>query len=108
MLAVERAFALGAVAGCDKLWEEIHWALTRKCHLPADVVADDLEFYRGHSLDIKITGSVRGSVDPDDDFILECAVKAGARAIVSNDLKHLVRMQSFECIPILTPPEYLV
>jgi hypothetical protein len=37
-----------------------------------------------------------------------CAVRAKAHVIVSNDLKHLVRMRSFECIPIVTPEEYLL
>jgi hypothetical protein len=61
----------------------------------------------GFSLNIQITGEIKGSIDPDDDFILECAVRSKARVIVSNDLKHLVRMEHFEGIPILTPRQYL-
>ena len=102
-----KAFDCGVIASCDQLWREVTWVLTRKFHLPVSVVEDSLDFYRLHSLDIQITGEVKASVDPDDDFILECAARSKARVIVSNDLKHLVRMEHFEGIPILTPRQYL-
>ena len=102
-----KAFDLGAVASCDQLWIEIAWVLTRKFHLPVSTVEDSLDFYRLHAIQIQITGEIRGSVDPDDNFILECAVRSKARVIVSSDLKHLVRMEHFEGIPILTPRQYL-
>jgi predicted nucleic acid-binding protein len=60
------------------------------------------------SVDVKIDGSIRGSIDPDDDFILECAVRSKAQCIVSNDLKHLVSLGTFEGIPILTPTQYVL
>lgn len=54
-----------------------------------------------------IDGTIRGCADPDYDFILECAVRSKARVIVSNDRKHLVKMGSYECIPIVTPEQFL-
>ncbi len=105
--AIHKAFDTSLIAGCDQLWKEIEWVLTRKFHLLADIVRDDLAFFRMHSLDVQITGGVKGCIDPDDDFLLECAVRSGARVIVSNDLKHLVRLGSFEGIPIVTPSAYL-
>ena len=44
--------------------------------------------------------------DPDDDRILECAVAAGAQAIISGD-RHLVSLGSFQSIPIQTPRQFL-
>jgi len=105
--AVCKAFDLGIIAACDQLWREVGWVLTRKFHLPVSLVEDNLDFYRLYSLHIQITGEIKGSIDPDDDFILECAVRSKARAIISNDLNHLVRMEQFEGIPILTPRQYL-
>jgi uncharacterized protein len=46
------------------------------------------------------------SVDPDDDAVLACAVAAKAEAIVSGD-DDLLRLGSYEGIPILTAPEML-
>jgi predicted nucleic acid-binding protein len=105
--AIVKAFDSAFIAGCDRLWEEIDWALTRKFHLPVDVVAETLGFYRMHTLNITTTGEIKGSIDPNDDFLLECAVKAKAKLIISGDLKHLVRMKSFEGIRIVTPNDYV-
>jgi putative PIN family toxin of toxin-antitoxin system len=44
--------------------------------------------------------------DPDDDRILECAVAAHAQAIISGD-RHLLRLDSFQSIPIQTPRQFL-
>ena len=105
--AITRAFSLGVIAGCDSLWNENEWVLTRKYDFPPKLVAEDLALYRMFSVNVSIDGSVRGCTDPDDDFILECAVRSGARVIVSNDRKHLVSMRSYEFIPILTPEQFL-
>ena len=43
--------------------------------------------------------------DPDDDRVLECAVAAGANAIISGD-RHLLRLASFQSIPILSPRQF--
>jgi len=44
--------------------------------------------------------------DPDDDRILECAVAAEAKVIISGD-RHLLRLASFQSIPILSPRQFL-
>lgn len=46
------------------------------------------------------------SVDPDDDAVLACAVAAQAGVIVSGD-DDLLRLGSYQGIPILTAPELL-
>lgn len=106
--AVARALQIGVIAGCDQLWQEINWVLTRKYQWPPAIVMDDIMFFAMYSIHVDIDGAIRGSIDPGDDFILECAVRAKAHAIVSSDLKHLVSLGSFECIPILTPEQYLI
>lgn len=44
--------------------------------------------------------------DPDDDRILECAVTGKADVIVSGD-RHLLRLKSYEGIPIVRPVDFL-
>jgi uncharacterized protein len=44
--------------------------------------------------------------DPDDNRILECAIAAGADMIVSGD-GHLLKLNAYEGIAILTPREFL-
>jgi putative PIN family toxin of toxin-antitoxin system len=46
------------------------------------------------------------SDDPNDDKFIECAVAGGADAIVSGD-KHLLALQSYEEIRILTPAQFV-
>jgi uncharacterized protein len=44
--------------------------------------------------------------DPDDNRILECAVAGHADVIVSGD-RHLLRLKSYEGIPIVRPVDFL-
>ena len=44
--------------------------------------------------------------DPDDNRVLECAVAAEADFIVSGD-KHLLHLEQFHNIPILSPQQFL-
>lgn len=44
--------------------------------------------------------------DPDDNKILECGEAGNVDYIVSND-KHLLKLEQFENIPIVTPEEFL-
>jgi uncharacterized protein len=46
------------------------------------------------------------AADPDDNAILECAVQAGARYIISGD-SHLRNMKTFRAIRILTAREFV-
>jgi putative PIN family toxin of toxin-antitoxin system len=43
--------------------------------------------------------------DPSDNIILACAKEANADLIVSGDKKHILPLQQFEQIPIVTPVE---
>lgn len=45
--------------------------------------------------------------DEDDNRILECALKGKADFIVSGDKKHLLSLEKFEGIPIISAKEFL-
>ena len=45
--------------------------------------------------------------DPGDEMVLECALAAEADYIVSGDKKHLLALQQFQGIPIVSPAEFL-
>ncbi|MBU4141506.1 putative toxin-antitoxin system toxin component, PIN family [Patescibacteria group bacterium] len=44
--------------------------------------------------------------DSSDDIILDCALASGADFIISGD-KHLLKLKSFQNIPILSPRQFL-
>ena len=44
--------------------------------------------------------------DPDDDIVIACAITAHADMIISGD-KHILNIDKYENIPILTVPDYL-
>jgi uncharacterized protein len=46
------------------------------------------------------------SADPDDDFVLACAMEQKVQCIVTGD-PHLLCLKKFQNIPILTPKEFV-
>jgi predicted nucleic acid-binding protein len=46
------------------------------------------------------------SADPDDDFVLACALEEKVDCVVSGD-PHLVSLKTYKHIPILTPKEFV-
>jgi putative PIN family toxin of toxin-antitoxin system len=55
---------------------------------------------------VDITESVRECRDPKDDRILELAVSAAAKAIITGD-RDLLALHPFRSIPIVSPASYL-
>jgi hypothetical protein len=51
-------------------------------------------------------GPVIVAVDPQDDKFLKCAQAVGAAAVISGD-RHLLALQSYEHIPIVSPARFL-
>jgi putative PIN family toxin of toxin-antitoxin system len=45
--------------------------------------------------------------DPEDDIVLECALRAKADYIVSGDKRHLLPLKEYQGIPILAPSDFL-
>ncbi|MFN0084065.1 MAG: putative toxin-antitoxin system toxin component, PIN family [Blastocatellia bacterium] len=84
---------------CEKLRTKFFWddkrlgLLLRRLRRPAEIIVT----------------TTRLSVvpdDPDDNAIIECAVDGKADIIVSGD-NDLLRMKSYEAIPILHPNDFL-
>lgn len=47
------------------------------------------------------------TADPDDNRILECAIKAKADFIISGDKHHMLSLKEFEGVKIVSPTEFL-
>ena len=57
---------------------------------------------------VKITNELEGiTEDPDDDKVIECAVVGGATHIVTGDKKHLLPLQNYQGIRIVTAVDFL-
>ena len=57
---------------------------------------------------VKITNELEGiTEDPDDDKVIECAVVSGATHIVTGDKKHLLPLQNYQGIRIVTAADFL-
>jgi putative PIN family toxin of toxin-antitoxin system len=92
---------------CFQLEEEITCVLSEKFkHREANVRAK-LNVMLEDALRVPITGNLNCICrDPNDDFLLECALTGNADFIVTGD-KDLLSLQSFRGIPIVTPRQYL-
>ena len=56
---------------------------------------------------VEISGRIQAVADdPDDDKFIECAVVAGASAVVSGD-HHLLKLGEYEGIPVLSAAEFI-
>lgn len=56
---------------------------------------------------VLVTTEVQASIDPKDNIFLALAVDGGADCIVSGDKKHLLVLDPFRGIPILSPSAFL-
>jgi predicted nucleic acid-binding protein len=81
--------------------------LGRKFDWPEGDVAQALLRIDGYTERVKVLRSVTLVIDdPDDDRILECALAARSRYIVTGD-KHLLKLFRFESIQIVRVAEFL-
>lgn len=78
-----------------------------------EVQEEDMDYFEALFVDPKRTENVSPTVrvrlikeDPSDDKFLECALSGKADFIVSGD-KHLLGLESFHGIPIITPRAFL-
>ena len=100
----------GAVAGviCREILDELAEKLRARLRFSgaevADAIADLLTFLRF----VAISGSLKlVTSDPDDDKIVECAVVAGATHIVTGDRRHLLPLDGYHGIRIVTAADFL-
>ncbi len=81
--------------------------ITKRYRDIAPRIQDVSEFLRHKA--VRVEGRVTESVlnDPDDDFLLACAVEGKAHCIVSGD-EHLLALGQYRGIKILTPRDFVV
>jgi putative PIN family toxin of toxin-antitoxin system len=95
------------IAISDEIVAEISRILAEKMNWERAQVRESLSFYLRSTERITIMGTLHGVCrDPKDDMVLECAVTAGARILVSGD-KDLLALESYEDIRVLSPRGYL-
>jgi uncharacterized protein len=105
-LAMEKAASKDIIAICREIEEEILRVLPAKFKWRAADVEAAIRLVCPFPLRVEISGTLHVCRDPNDDMILECAVLAGAQAIVAGD-KDLLSLGSYKEIRIVTPAEYL-
>jgi len=93
---------------CQHILDELLEKLITKMHLTLDeasVVIDELLVFMEI---VEIMGALQGVCgDPNDDAVLECALKGQATHLVTGDTKHLLPLKRFEGIEIVSPAEFL-
>jgi putative PIN family toxin of toxin-antitoxin system len=105
--AIGRAVSLRQVVYCAKIHQEILSAFERKFGVGPQIVETRLLPFVREALWVEVTRAVRGVCrDPNDDFLLECALKAEAQLIVTGD-KDLLTLREFRGIRIITARQYL-
>lgn len=71
------------------------------------MIQETLSPLLSQAVHVKVTGEVHGICrDPNDDYILECAMKAGAQLIIAGD-KDLLALKGYRSIRIVTCRQYL-
>ena len=88
----------------DELTEKLESRLAQSSEVITETLADLLTALRV----VSITGELKEiAADPDDDKVLECAVVGNATHIVTGDRKHLLPLDTYRGIRIVSPAEFL-
>jgi len=106
VLALERARDLDLIAITAGIENEIFRVLTAKFGWDESAAQQRLNYLLANSLHVPIMGTLHVCRDPNDDMVLECAVRANAQTIVAGD-KDLLTLGSYEGVRIVTPAGYL-
>jgi putative PIN family toxin of toxin-antitoxin system len=107
--AVIFAFEHFHVATSDAMLAELKASLEKPKHQQYASIEQRLRFYeifRANTRTINVTESVTACRDPKDDMVLELALSAGSRIIVSGD-KDLLTMNPFRGIEIVSPRQFV-
>ncbi len=107
LAALNRAHLDHRVAISGGILSEVRLTLTRKFLWNAGTIEKALATFLANAMFVETSGTLRSVCrDPKDDMVLECAVTAGARILVSGD-KDLLALESYEDIRMLSPRGYL-
>lgn len=105
--ALDTIFRFHALVSCTQINAEVERVLQTKFRWSSRDAAQSMTFYLGKSPLIPVTGSmVTACRDRNDDMVLECAILAGARVIVSGD-KDLLTLNPYSGILVITPAAFL-
>ena len=106
ILAVARA-GLWEIAISRPILAEVERVLSIKFHYTSAMLNDALEEIRRFAILVhpSITLDVI-KADPSDNRILECALSSQSECVVTGD-SHLLKLQEYEGISILSPAEFL-
>ncbi len=103
MLSEEGAFR---ICVSTPIVRELKGVLTAKFGWDRKELANTLDSLLANAEPVSPRKKMDVSQDPDDNRILECAIAAGAAAIVTGD-HGLLRLRSVEGVRILTPRQFL-
>jgi len=106
-LALARAGEIESVT-CQEILDEFREKLVDKFSLSPETAALAVSEIRAFSHVVSIPGVLTGIVtDPDDHKVLECAVAGSATHIVTGDRRHLLPLQAYQGIAILSAADFL-
>lgn len=107
LAALEKALTEDRVAICDQIEQEVARVLSRKLGWEVRRVEESLGIYFQDLIRVPVPGTLHGACrDSKDDFILECALIAGASLIVSGD-KDLLALASFQGVRVVSAADYV-
>jgi putative PIN family toxin of toxin-antitoxin system len=105
--ALERLFLIDDLAICSEIEEEVLRVLHDKFGRDRVMIQHRLSPFLSQAVRVEVTGEIAGMCrDPNDDCILECAIKSGARLIIAGD-KDLLALGAYREIRIVTARQYL-
>lgn len=105
--ALERLFLIDDLAICSQIEEEILRVLHDKFGRDRLMIQHRLGPLLNQAVRVEVTGEISGVCrDPNDDCILECAVKADAQLILAGD-RDLLALGTYCGIRIATARQYV-
>ena len=93
---------------CEAILDEFVEKLQLKRNFDANKASEAADEVRAFSKVFTIPGALKVvTSDPDDDAVLECAVVGKAQCVLTGD-RHLLALESYEGIRILTASHFLM
>jgi putative PIN family toxin of toxin-antitoxin system len=107
LAALERALTQDRVAICDQIEEEVREVLWKKFGWEVSRIEESFRTYLQDAIRVAVPGTLHGACrDAKDDMVVECAVNAGAKLIVSGD-KDLLTLGRYRSVRVVTARDYV-
>ncbi|MFN8558779.1 MAG: putative toxin-antitoxin system toxin component, PIN family [Dehalococcoidia bacterium] len=100
----------GSVDGlsCQGILNELAEKLEQRLHFSAERVARRIDDLTRFLRLVPVPATLKAVPnDPDDDMVIECAVVGGATHIITGDKRHLLPLDGYRGIRIVTPAAFL-